>query len=238
MSGCECKRDSAQPVMNESGRFSSNWELWPDSSFFAWLPVPPGDKNIESRGKLKMSPQFQKFLGTFKTTREDRTLWLKIQIVSRTLAVPREISNRSGTFEKLHENLNRRLEGERLRRRFELPRENPNLSPDRRKRHRKIEKFRWGIESPAEEKSLARKWQCSAENPDLRQKTQSSAGKSKRQLNFRFSRWKFDGTAGDLKVQARAPAFRNFSGFPAILLNFRLTIRTSSDTPEMPLPTR
>jgi hypothetical protein len=86
-----------------------------------------GRQNIESRGKLKMSPKCEQFLGTFKTTREDRTLWPKIQLVSRTLAVPPEIRNRNGKLEKLHENLNRRLEGERLRRRFELPRENLNL---------------------------------------------------------------------------------------------------------------
>ena len=74
-----------------------------------------------------MLPKCEQFLGTFKTTREDRTLWPKIQIVSRTLAVPPEIRNRNGIFEKLRENLNRRLEGERLRRRFEFPRANLNF---------------------------------------------------------------------------------------------------------------
>jgi hypothetical protein len=39
-------------------------------------------QKTKSRGKLKMSPKFQKFRGKFKTTREDRKLWLKIQIVS------------------------------------------------------------------------------------------------------------------------------------------------------------
>jgi hypothetical protein len=55
----------------------------------------------EYRGKLKMSPKFQQFHRTFKTTREDRKLWPKIQIVSRTLGFPAEIRNRNGTIEKL-----------------------------------------------------------------------------------------------------------------------------------------
>jgi hypothetical protein len=37
-----------------------------------------------------------------------------------------------------------------------------------------------------------------------------------------------------LKLPARAEKFRDFRGFPAILLNFRLTIRISSDRAEMP----
>jgi hypothetical protein len=34
--------------------------------------VQSGGKKVESRGKLKVSPEFQKFRGTFKTTQEDR----------------------------------------------------------------------------------------------------------------------------------------------------------------------
>jgi ribosomal protein L35 len=63
-------------------------------------------QKIESRGKLKMSPKFQQFGGTFKTTREDRKLRPKIQIVSRTLGVPPEIRNRSRTIEKFREKIN------------------------------------------------------------------------------------------------------------------------------------
>jgi hypothetical protein len=40
-------------------------------------------------------------------------------------------------------------------------------------------------------------------------------------------------TARDLKPPARAEKFRDFGGFPAILLNFRLTIRVSNDRAEM-----
>jgi len=49
-------------------------------------------QKIESREKLKVRvTKFQKFRGTFKTTREDRSRWPKIKIVSRTLGVPPEI---------------------------------------------------------------------------------------------------------------------------------------------------
>jgi len=48
-------------------------------------------QKIASRRKLKMLPNFQKFRGRFKTTREDRKLWPKIRIVSRTLGAPPEI---------------------------------------------------------------------------------------------------------------------------------------------------
>ena len=37
-----------------------------------------------------------------------------------------------------------------------------------------------------------------------------------------------------MKLPARAEKFRDFGGFPAILLNFRLTIRISSERAEMP----
>ena len=37
-----------------------------------------------------------------------------------------------------------------------------------------------------------------------------------------------------MKLPARAEKFRDFRGFPAILLNFRLTIRISSERAEMP----
>jgi hypothetical protein len=67
---------------------------------FLWLPVPARRQKIESREKLKMSPKFQKFHGKFKTTREDRKLWPKIQIVSRTLGVLPEIRNCNGRIEK------------------------------------------------------------------------------------------------------------------------------------------
>jgi hypothetical protein len=40
-------------------------------------------------------------------------------------------------------------------------------------------------------------------------------------------------SAEDLKVPARKEKFRDFGGFPAILLNFRLTIRISSERVEM-----
>ncbi|HEV8329412.1 MAG TPA: hypothetical protein VGQ08_18210 [Nitrospiraceae bacterium] len=56
------------------------------SSFFSWLPVPPGGKNRIS-GKIKNVPEVSK-------------VPRKIQIVSRTLGVPLEIRNRSGTIEK------------------------------------------------------------------------------------------------------------------------------------------
>jgi hypothetical protein len=61
-----------------------------------------------------MSPRFQKFRGRFKTTREDRKLWPKIQIVSRTLGVPTEIRNRNGTIEKFRRKIE--FAGEHLRR--------------------------------------------------------------------------------------------------------------------------
>jgi hypothetical protein len=71
---------------------------------FLFFPAAAGfarRQKIESRGKLKVSPEFQKFRATFKTTREDRKLWPKIQIVSRTLGGLPEIRNRNGTIEKL-----------------------------------------------------------------------------------------------------------------------------------------
>jgi hypothetical protein len=43
------------------------------------------------------------------------------------LAVSPEIRNRNGTIEKLREHSNRPLEDERLRQRFELPRDNLNF---------------------------------------------------------------------------------------------------------------
>jgi hypothetical protein len=55
---------------------------------------------IESSGKIKMWPEFQKFSGKFKTTRASRNLWPKIQILGRTLRVPLEIRNGGGTIEK------------------------------------------------------------------------------------------------------------------------------------------
>jgi len=39
--------------------------------------------------------------------------------------------------------------------------------------------------------------------------------------------------AADLRLPARAEKFRDFGGFPATLLNFRLTIRISSERAEM-----
>jgi hypothetical protein len=47
-----------------------------------------------------MSPKFEKFRGRFKTTREDRKLRPKIQILSRTLGAPPEIRNCSRRIEK------------------------------------------------------------------------------------------------------------------------------------------
>jgi hypothetical protein len=44
-------------------------------------------------------------------------------------------------------------------------------------------------------------------------------------------------SADDLKLPARAEKFRDFGGFPAMLLNFRLTIRISNDRAEMPATT-
>jgi hypothetical protein len=41
-------------------------------------------------------------------------------------------------------------------------------------------------------------------------------------------------SAVDLKLRAREEKFRDFGGFPAILLNFRPTIRISSERTEMP----
>src|SRR5215471_7211158 len=132
-------------------------------------------QKIESRRKLKMSPNFQEFRGRFKTTREDRKLWPKIQIVSRTLGAPPEIRKCSGTIEEFRgkldlpqENSNLRPERERLWGKFEFPRENLDFSPDRRSRLRKKKKFRG-------------KSQCSAENPDRQRRMKSSAGKSKLQ---------------------------------------------------------
>jgi hypothetical protein len=53
-----------------------------------------------------MSPKLQKFRRIFQTNREDRTLWPKIQIVSRTLGVPLEIRNRGATIEKFRGKIN------------------------------------------------------------------------------------------------------------------------------------
>jgi hypothetical protein len=79
-------------------------------------PAPAGRKKIESRGKVKMSPKFQKFSVRCKTTRENRKPWPRVQIFSRTLGVPPEIRNRSRAIEKFHgktkcvaENLKRQL---------------------------------------------------------------------------------------------------------------------------------
>jgi len=44
-------------------------------------------------------------------------------------------------------------------------------------------------------------------------------------------------SAEDLKLPARAERFRDFGAFPPTLLNFRLTIRISSERPELPLAT-
>jgi len=83
---------------------------------------------------------------------------------------------------------------------------------------------------------VGRKTRSPAENEVVGRKIQTSTGKSKLQLNFRISGWKFKSSAEDLKLPARAEKFRDFEGFPAELLNFRLTIRISSDRAEM-LPT-
>jgi hypothetical protein len=65
---------------------------------------------------------------------------------------------------------------------------------------------------------------------------ESSVGKSKLQPDFRSSSEKFKSSAEDLKLPARAETFRDSCRFPAILLNFRLTIRISIDGAGM-LPT-
>ena len=68
--------------------------------FFFVASVSARRQKIESPGKLKVPPEFQKFRGGFKTTREDRKLWPEIQIVSRTSRLPPEIRNRNGTIQK------------------------------------------------------------------------------------------------------------------------------------------
>jgi hypothetical protein len=73
-----------------------------------------------------------------------------------------------------------------------------------------------------------------AENQVFSQKIKTSAGKSKLQPHFRISGTKFKSSAEDPNLPARAEKFRDFDGYPAILLNFRLTIRISSDSAEMP----
>jgi hypothetical protein len=44
MSGCECKRDSAQPVMKGIRPILKQLRILAGFLFFSWLPVPSGGK--------------------------------------------------------------------------------------------------------------------------------------------------------------------------------------------------
>jgi hypothetical protein len=83
-------------------------------------------------------------------------------------------------------------------------------------------------------KSSAEKEEVSLKNRIAQRKIQIVGGKrSRRPENQNFSRIS-GSVAENLKLHARSEKFRDFGGFPAILLNFRLTIRISSDRTEMP----
>jgi hypothetical protein len=64
-------------LLKESGRFSSNREFWPGSSFFSWLPVP------SARKKSNLA-QNQKCSRSFKSSTEDSKQLGKIENCGRT----------------------------------------------------------------------------------------------------------------------------------------------------------
>jgi len=49
--------------------------IWSHPEFPTKEDIRDELRRSESWGKSKMSPEFQKLRGTFKTTREDRKLW-------------------------------------------------------------------------------------------------------------------------------------------------------------------
>jgi hypothetical protein len=111
------------------------------------------------------------------------------------LGVLPEIRNRRRRIEKVRGKLKWSLKIGRVREKFKLAAEartflakicisarTSKFSAERRRRFPKIEKF-------SEKRNRSNgTLQCSAENPHRRRKTKWSAGKSKRQPNFRISR--------------------------------------------------
>jgi hypothetical protein len=77
MSGCECKRDGAQPEMKGIRPILKELRTLAGFLFFFVAAGFARRQKIESREKSKLSPAFQKLRGTFKTTPEDRKLWLE-----------------------------------------------------------------------------------------------------------------------------------------------------------------
>jgi hypothetical protein len=90
--------------------------------------VPARRQKIESRKKLKMSAQFQRFCGKCKTTRADRNLRAKTQIVSRRLGAPPEIRNCRGTIEKFRGKINSDAENLQHPRRIQIAGSRANVS--------------------------------------------------------------------------------------------------------------
>jgi len=74
-----------------------------------------------------MSPEFQKFRGRFKTTREDRKLRLKFQIASGKSDFPPEIGNYDGTIESSAGKLNLSLKLGNFCGKFKFPADGEHL---------------------------------------------------------------------------------------------------------------